>query len=115
MKMAVNKKLLTKWCDALTSRKYKQGTGQIRTKADKDFNQSVDRFCCLGVLCDIADKSKWSGENYWYDNHFYEVEAPWEIFAKLNLPEEITQSKLALMNDEGKKFYQIARFLRKYL
>jgi len=100
--MAVNKKLLTKWCDALTSRKYKQTKGSLRDN---------DGYCCLGVLCDIVDNSKWDYTQFDNSTSF----APDDIFCSLKLPEEVTQEKLAGMNDEGKKFYQIARFLRKYL
>lgn len=39
-----------KWLAALRSGEYKQGSGALRT-AD-------DRFCCLGVLCDLYAKEK---------------------------------------------------------
>lgn len=37
------------WADALESGEYKQGYGQLRTADDK--------FCALGVLCDLAVKA----------------------------------------------------------
>ena len=37
-----------KWLDALRSGDYEQGTMRLRSRND--------RFCCLGVLCDIAEK-----------------------------------------------------------
>jgi hypothetical protein len=43
--------LKQKWIDALRSGKYQQGRSALRTKDD--------RFCCLGVLCDIVDPSGW--------------------------------------------------------
>jgi hypothetical protein len=43
--------LADKWIAALRSGKYTQTTNALR--AD-------DRFCCLGVLCDISNKGKWS-------------------------------------------------------
>lgn len=45
--MQPNKEVIRKWVDALRSGKYKQGKGYLH----KD-----DCFCCLGVLCDLAEK-----------------------------------------------------------
>lgn len=42
----MNKKLKAKWLKALRSEKYKKGRGQLRSKEN--------RFCCLGVLADVA-------------------------------------------------------------
>lgn len=48
----------TRWLKALRSEEYEQGTGTLRDSFD--YEQSgyvpggVKRFCCLGVLCDIA-------------------------------------------------------------
>lgn len=39
-----------KWIKALRSGKYTQGTGKLRDK---------DKFCCLGVACDLYDKNIW--------------------------------------------------------
>lgn len=47
--MTVNKEIVTAWVRALRSGEYEQGQGQLR-----DFE---DRFCCLGVLCDLAVKA----------------------------------------------------------
>lgn len=38
-----------KWIEALTSGKYEQGRGNLRTG---------DKYCCLGVLCDLYTKEK---------------------------------------------------------
>lgn len=40
--------LVDKWLNALESGEYQQGRGKLRTKDNK--------FCCLGVLCDLAVK-----------------------------------------------------------
>ena len=42
---------MTKWVKALRSGRYKQG--KRRLKQD-------DRYCCLGVLCNISKVSKWN-------------------------------------------------------
>lgn len=47
------------WIAALRSGKYKQGQGQLKTQ---------DKFCCLGVLCDISKQSEWFN-SYYDENH----------------------------------------------
>ena len=39
------------WAEALRSGKYKQGHGALRSDGDK--------FCCLGVACDLGSKNDW--------------------------------------------------------
>lgn len=39
------------WITALRSGDYKQGPGVLKTKDN--------RYCCLGVLCDIDDRIEW--------------------------------------------------------
>ena len=43
----MNKEIKRKWIEALRSGEYKQAQHQLR---------DGDRFCCLGVLCDIHSK-----------------------------------------------------------
>ncbi len=50
----MNIEVKRKWVDALRSGEYKQGKGQLR---------KGDKFCCLGVLCDLHAKEtghRWS-------------------------------------------------------
>lgn len=47
----MDKALKTKWLEALRSGKYKQGRYGLRSEDD--------RFCCLGVLCDISGLGEW--------------------------------------------------------
>jgi hypothetical protein len=42
---------IQEWTNALRSGNYKQGKNYLRN--------ATDEFCCLGVLCDLADPSKW--------------------------------------------------------
>lgn len=44
----MNKKIKARWLRALRSGKYKKGVGHLNT--------NDQRFCCLGVLCEIAKK-----------------------------------------------------------
>lgn len=48
----MNKRIKEKWINALLSGDYDQTTKMLRSDQDK--------FCCLGVLCDIAPKTKGS-------------------------------------------------------
>lgn len=47
----MKKRIKAKWCKALRSGEYTQGKSVLRSLDDK--------FCCLGVLLDITDKSVW--------------------------------------------------------
>ena len=54
-----------KWVEALRSGKYRQTTGVLRDR---------DGFCCLGVLCDIAEKGKWEQDDgEWYHQGYTDV------------------------------------------
>jgi hypothetical protein len=44
-------KVIKQWVAALRSGKYKKGTGQLAVPVDK-------KYCCLGVLCELAIKAK---------------------------------------------------------
>ena len=49
----MNKEIKKLWVTALRSGEYKQGTKHLRTA-----NQHGTRYCCLGVLSDLAVKAK---------------------------------------------------------
>lgn len=46
-------KMKRRWIRALRSGKYKQGHDRLRTEDN--------RFCCLGVVCDIVNPDGWRG------------------------------------------------------
>lgn len=46
------------WLEALRSGKYEQGRGKLRSTDNK--------FCCLGVLCDISNLGVWEGGRFVY-------------------------------------------------
>lgn len=55
----MNPVVKTEWLTALRSDEYRQGNGELRTMQD--------RYCCLGVLCDVAVKqgiAKWHYQNH---------------------------------------------------
>lgn len=49
--MRMNPEIKARWVAALRSGEYAQGAGELRSYNDK--------FCCLGVLCDIRDNNEW--------------------------------------------------------
>lgn len=50
----MNKEIKAQWLTALRSGEYKQGSGFLRIVGQ---NGTENRFCCLGVLCDLAVKA----------------------------------------------------------
>lgn len=51
--MTVNVEVIEKWVEALESGEYAQGR-KVLAKLDESGNTT---FCCLGVLCDLANKA----------------------------------------------------------
>lgn len=46
----MKRKIRNKWLEALRSGRYKQG---------RKFLRNNDCYCCMGVLCDVIDPTKW--------------------------------------------------------
>lgn len=59
------------WTKALRSGKYKKGVGQLKTI--KRGNPTVEKFCCLGVLCDLYSKTKVGKGSMWDEELFLGV------------------------------------------
>lgn len=97
-----------KWIAALRSGKYKQTTGVLRND---------NGYCCLGVLCNIVDNSKWyksvdSGA-YFFDGQFEVL--PGSIKDETGIKNNTgtflvygVPISLSSLNDEGLTFDQIA-------
>lgn len=108
----MNKKIMQKWVKALRSGTYAQATDTLVT--------NDDRFCCLGVLCNLAAED---GQGEWVPR-----DNTWAFQAKYTsdtsaLPDDIKywadmgsndgtlkdfHKSLAEMNDAGKTFLEIA-------
>jgi hypothetical protein len=92
--------LKDKWLAALRDGNYEQGTYFLRTADEK--------FCCLGVLCDIVDPSKWvycsSVDAFEYGNINFPNEA---FLCKVWLSTSAAKA-LAGTNDQGMSFEEIA-------
>lgn len=94
----MDKELKRKWVEALRSGKYEQGHGALR----KD-----DKFCCLGVLCDVVDPNGWSEDCYWRGEYAL---PPSHVLGNL------TASDLVYLNDEKNlSFEQIADYIEKHI
>ena len=106
----MNKEIKKKWVNALVSGKYKQGTNRLRTG---------DSYCCLGVLCDIIDSSRW--DITYINNAEYFTYAGWVGYLPkdtLKLSELIGDDThyLTRLNDElGYSFKEIANWIEENL
>jgi hypothetical protein len=50
----VNRDVKTRWLEALRSGEYAQDTGMLHRRYGAD---DVDSYCCLGVLCALAERA----------------------------------------------------------
>ena len=65
------------WVEALRSGKYKQGRVYLRRR-DVDDPDSGDKFCCLGVACDLYDEAM--GTDNWGSVQPGDVYKPYEEY-----------------------------------
>lgn len=82
-----------KWIEALRSKKYVQGRGRLRTTSN--------RFCCLGVLCDLVNPYGWTlNPDYekYYEFYGRGAYAPESVLDVTGLT-TAAQIRLACMND----------------
>ncbi len=113
----MNAEIKQKWTTTLRSGDYKQGKKQLRP--------SKNRFCCLGVLCDIYAKDnniEWEIDE---DSSFRFKGSLTMLPPKVRDWADISAdggygggsanvSSLASDNDKGKTFAQIARIIEKH-
>lgn len=71
-----------KLVEALESGAYAQGGGQLRDDFTGN-SDDADKFCCLGVACDIYMKE--TGKGYWEGTYFHDDES----FSQTRLPENV--------------------------
>lgn len=122
----MNPEIKTRWVTALLSGKYKQGAGYLNEN---------DRFCCLGVLCDVVkDELKID----WYENPEDEDFAIFDgksqflpksvsVYAGLGINDDVrvpfiydpedgeVMVPLSELNDEGISFIKIAELIEENL
>lgn len=113
-----------RWVDALRSGRYEQGRNRLRTG---------DRYCCLGVLCDLAVKDgvgEWTGGgNFTHNGNPLNTSwssltngvADWAGIDAIDpgvwVERDGRRERLALasLNDEGVPFDKIADFIERDL
>ncbi len=105
------------WIEALLSGKYKQGKNSLL---------HADRYCCLGVLCDLHSKT---GQGEWIDDNitkrYRDKQDEWDV-ASCILPAVVVKwagvpetgeygdyQSLASDNDCGKPFKKIAEIIER--
>lgn len=119
----MDKKIKAKWLRALRSGKYKQAKGVLRTEKGG--------FCCLGVLCDVVDKTQWSPVAELIETTVggkdLHVRGFQFMGCQTSLPAEIrdrvgiswadlsTINDLIKLNDSGKRFTTIANHIAETL
>lgn len=114
----MNERVKKLWLEALRSGKYEQAVGRLRID---------DRFCCLGVLCDLHAKETggmWLPDPAGVeDTHMVYAGAdcvlPGRVREWAGLDSQSPQiegsSSLAYYNDMGEGFHFIADRIEKYL
>jgi hypothetical protein len=121
----VKTEIREEWVAALRSGEYRQGIGKLRG--------SGDTFCCLGVLCDLAEKAgivrshnnTYSGDYMYYFEDGTEEKSilpitvqEWAGLPQQNpyvIPFDTDSHSLAECNDEGMDFNRIADLIEKQL
>lgn len=99
------------WTTALRSGKYEQGREALR--------RDGDRFCCLGVLCDVFHKTTGKGkwiEKYQFplrftvDGHGGSSYLPHPVLEWIEMTNDL-EKELTCRNDNGESFTEIANFI----
>ncbi len=115
----MNKEVVRKWLTALRSGKYKQLDGRLRVD---------DHYCVLGVLCSLHscfgkapntfdytgtgwDFTVEGGGAKFYSYLGYENELPPEIGDWMGTDYIHLEEQVAIMNDEGVGFKELADFI----
>jgi hypothetical protein len=118
MAIKLNPEVKEKWCAALESGKYAQAKGALRT--------AEGGYCCLGVLCDVRDSTKWTSASCYALNaglppDDVRVWAGFEVrssYIKRAIPAVSIDGVITGLdshNDNGKTFAQIAAAIREQL
>lgn len=113
MSTTYDPELKSKWIEALRSNLYNQAIGWLHDHTP----ESLDSYCCLGVLCEITPPTilpEWDGDKLKIHddegNYTHEEELPHAIRFRLGLS-EIDCQQLMRMNDEGQPFPIIADWI----
>jgi hypothetical protein len=113
----MKKEIAERWVEALRSGKYEQGRHELR---------GGDKFCCLGVLCDISGLGAFDKFGEYYIGHLgWDSVTPPGVMTWSGLAQELGAlpkqmriggqrvTSLADANDQGVRFSSIANFIEK--
>lgn len=116
----MNKKLKKQWARALRSGEYEQGQSEL-CYIDKE---GVSRYCCLGVLADIAIDGYWEYDEQDTPEGDHDVSyslhsegmpgTSWDLSSyliKLGLPSPIHSMLVKLNDEQGDSFSDIANWI----
>lgn len=96
------------WVAALRSGNYVQTKGRLRDKTG---------YCCLGVMCDVFGNGKWEDDTefvYVSIGKVWTCMPPEELTVHLDLNDGDVEN-LAIMNDSGATFSEIASYIEEYM
>lgn len=102
----MNPSIKEKWVAALRSGNYKQTQERLRDESGH---------CCLGVLCEVFDPTRWlpDGSNYYeYQGDPSDINLPYTVKYEVGINSD-NEDTLMEMNDSGKTFTEIADFIEK--
>lgn len=103
----MDKEIKDKWIDTLKNGDYKQGTFGLRSADNK--------FCSLGVLCDVVDNDRWQLDRNIY-LHLGESDFPDpEVLSKAGLTQTNCVSLIRLNDNLEKSFNEIADWIEENL
>lgn len=113
------------WIEDLRSGKYLQGSGYLRK-----VEEGGDRFCCLGVLCELAVAAG-IAKSVLSDGHYVYTDLPAGVSGSSHYPPQAVYDwagiksdredvvvegiGLATRNDDGKSFAEIADIIEEKL
>jgi hypothetical protein len=103
----VNPQIKKAWLNALRSGQYKQGQMYLRRRA----HGAKDRYCCLGVLCDLVEPDKWDARGGTIVNHGIHGGYPGSTVLRTSGLSADDALHLGSLNDTGKRFDEIASYI----
>ncbi len=103
-----------RWLEGLRSGKYTQGRQALRS--------SDDKYCVLGVLCDISSEGEWEERPERPGNYYYHIgksyangSLPFELQLKAKLSTHFAWVLIHMNDSEGVDFAKIADYIEEKL
>lgn len=96
------KKLRKKWIAALESGNYKQGTEHLRNRN----SQGKLEYCCLGLLCNIIDPTKWEEKKEWWSSR------ECYTYGGFTRPEDVGRPPTQITDLVGLTYKQVDKLIR---